>query len=121
MSETILPGTLVSREWLADHLEHPGLRVVDIRGYVKTEDLGGGVQRAEYVGASDEYEDEHIPGSVFVDWTSDITDPDDPVKAQLAPAPRFAEAMSERGIGNDTDVVVVTTRAGLSLPGCGGR
>lgn len=112
MSETILPGTLVSRAWLADHLEHPRLRVVDIRGYVKTEDLGGGVQRAEYVGASDEYEDEHIPGSVFVDWTSDITDPDDPVKAQLAPAPRFAEAMSERGIGNDTDVVVVDHTGG---------
>lgn len=109
---SILPGTLVSKEWLAEHLEAPGLRVVDIRGYVKTEDLGNGQQRAEYIGARDEYENEHIPGSVFVDWTTDITDPDDPIKAQLAPAPRFAEAMSERGIGNDTDVVVVDHAGG---------
>jgi thiosulfate/3-mercaptopyruvate sulfurtransferase len=112
MTPSMLPGTLVSKEWLAEHLEDPGLRVVDIRGYVKTEDLGGGQQRAEYVGAADEYEEEHIPGSVYVDWTTDITDPDDEVKAQLAPAPRFAEAMSERGIGNDTDVVVVDHTGG---------
>ena len=109
---SILPGTLVSKEWLAKHLEEPGLRVVDIRGYVKTEDLGNGQQRAEYIGARDEYGEEHIPGSVFVDWTTDITDPDDPIKAQLAPAPRFAEAMSERGIGNDTDVVAVDHTGG---------
>ena len=42
MAESILPGTLVSPQWLAAHLEAPGLRVVDIRGYVKTEDLGDG-------------------------------------------------------------------------------
>ena len=64
----------------------PGLRIVDIRGYVKTEDLGGGRaargvrRRARRVRAG------HIPGSVFVDWTTDIVDPDDAVKAQLAPA-----------------------------------
>ena len=37
-------------------LTDPGLRIVDIRGYVKTEDLGGGRQHAEYVGARDEYD-----------------------------------------------------------------
>ena len=74
----MLPGSLVSTDWLAEHLDDPRLRIVDIRGYVKTTDLGGGKQKAEYVGAADEYEAGHIPGSVFVDWTSDITDPDDP-------------------------------------------
>jgi thiosulfate/3-mercaptopyruvate sulfurtransferase len=112
MAESILPGTLVSAEWLADRVDDPDLRVVDIRGYVKSHDLGGGVQRAEYVGADDEYAVEHIPGSVFVDWTSDIVDPDQAVAAQIAPAERFAEAMSARGIGNDTDVVVVDHTGG---------
>src|SRR5918997_1993286 len=107
MPESILPGTLVSAEWLASQLHHPGIQIVDIRGYVKTEDLGGGRQHAEYVGARDEYEREPIPGSVFVDWTTDIVDLDDEVKAQLAPADQFAAAMSSRGIGNDTDVVAV--------------
>jgi thiosulfate/3-mercaptopyruvate sulfurtransferase len=109
---SILPGSLVSPEWLAQHLNEPGLRVVDIRGYVKTEDLGGGRQHAEYLGARDEYLEAHIPGSVFIDWTVDIVDPDHEVKAQLASPDRFAAAMSERGIGDDTDVVVVDHTGG---------
>src|ERR687898_2085758 len=112
VTDSILPGTLVSPEWLAERLTQPGLQVVDIRGYVKTEDLGGGRQHAEYVGARDEYDREHIPGSVFVDWTTDIVDLDNEVKAQLAPADRFAEAMGRRGIGDETDVVVVDHTGG---------
>jgi thiosulfate/3-mercaptopyruvate sulfurtransferase len=112
MADSILPGTLVSPQWLAERLGQSGLQVADIRGYVKTEDLGGGRQRAEYIGARDEYDREHIPGSVFIDWTIDIVDPDNEVKAQLAPADRFAEAMSLRGIGDETDVVVVDHTGG---------
>src|SRR5215213_6957845 len=112
MPASMLPGTLVTPDWLAERLTDPGLQIVDIRGYVKTEDLGGGRQHAEYVGARDEYDREHIPGSVFVDWTVDIVDPDHEVKAQLAPANQFSEAMSRRGIGNDIDVVVVDHTGG---------
>ena len=112
VTDSILPGTLVSPEWLAERLTHPRLQVVDIRGYVKTEDLGEGRQHAEYVGARDEYDREHIPGSVFVDWTADIVDLDNEVKAQLAPAGTFAEAMGRRGIGDETNVVVVDHTGG---------
>src|SRR3954468_396593 len=112
MADSILPGTLVSPRWLAERLGQSGLQVADIRGYVKTEDLGEGRQRAEYVGARDEYDREHIPGSVFVDWTTDIVDPDNQVKVQVAPADGFAEAMGRRGIGDETDVVVVDHTGG---------
>src|SRR3954464_14665385 len=112
MPESVLPGTLVSTKWLADHLTNPQVAIVDIRGYVKTTDIGPGQQSAEYIGAVDEYQARHIPGSVFVDWTTDITDPDAAVKAQIAPPARFAAAMAERGIGDDTDVVVVDHTGG---------
>jgi thiosulfate/3-mercaptopyruvate sulfurtransferase len=112
VTQSILPGSLVSAEWLARHLDDPDLQVVDIRGYVKTEDLGGGVQRAEYVGAGDEFAEGHIPGAAYVDWTADIVDTDDPVPAQIAPPARFAAAMGERGVGDDTDVVVVDHSGG---------
>ena len=112
MTDSILPGTLVSSEWLLNHMSEPGVQLVDIRGYVKTSELGGGQQHAEYVGAIDEHEIEHIPGSVFIDWTVDIVDPDHEVKAQIAPARRFAEALGQRGIGNDTDVVIVDHTGG---------
>jgi thiosulfate/3-mercaptopyruvate sulfurtransferase len=109
---SILPDTLVSCEWLAANLEAPTIRIVDIRGYVRTEDLGGGRQKASYVGARDEFVDAHVPGSTFVDWTIDIVDLTSEVKAQIASPDRFAEAMGSRGVGNESDVVVVDHTGG---------
>jgi len=103
---------LVTTDWLAEHLSDPNLRVVDIRGYVKTRPVAPGVEEAVYLGARDEYLAGHIPGAVYVDWTTDITDPDDPVPAQLAGAARFAEAMAVRGIGDRTRVVAVDHAGG---------
>ncbi len=67
---------------------------------------GPGVEEATYRGAPEEYAAGHIPGAVFVDWTKDIVNLDDPVPAQLAGPEAFARAVSERGIGDDTHVVV---------------
>ncbi len=95
---------LVETTWLAEHLHDPQLRIVDMRGYVRTVEKDG-VQDASYVGARDEYVQAHIPGAVYVDWTSDIIDPDDPVEAQIAPPERFAEVMGRLGIGDQCLVV----------------
>lgn len=107
-----LPGSLVTTKWLAEHLEDPQVRVVDIRGSVTTEDLGGGRQRATYAGAPERYAVGHIPGSVFIDWTTDIVDPDAEVKAQIAPPDRFAAVMERIGVGDDSAVVVVDDTGG---------
>ncbi|SRR5579875_231966 len=95
---------LVETSWLAEHLHDPQLRVVDMRGYVRTV-VRDGVQDAEYVGARGEYEQGHIPGAVYIDWSHDIVDLNDPVEAQIAPPERFAEVMGRLGIGDDTLVV----------------
>ncbi len=95
---------LVETSWLAEHLHEQHLRIVDMRGYVRTVERDS-VQEASYVGARDEYEKAHIPGAVYIDWTSDIVDPDDPVEAQVAPAERFAEVMGRLGIGDQHLVV----------------
>jgi thiosulfate/3-mercaptopyruvate sulfurtransferase len=103
---------LVTTDWLAEHLSDPDVRVVDIRGYVATQRLAPGVEQAEYRGARQEFLAAHIPGAVTIDWTTDITDPDDPVPAQIAPPERFAEAMAVRGIGDQTRVVAVDHTGG---------
>lgn len=108
----ILPGDLVTRGWLREHLEDERVRIVDIRGYVKTDDLGGGRQKATYTAASEEYAAGHIPGSVFVDWTSDIVDQNGPVKAQIASPDRFRAALEERGIGDRSAIVAVDHTGG---------
>jgi thiosulfate/3-mercaptopyruvate sulfurtransferase len=97
---------LVTTDWLAEHLNDPEVRIVDIRGYVRKSDLGEGRQRADYLAARDEYNEAHLPGAVYVDWTRDITDPDDPVSVQIAPPERFAGLMGSLGIGDGTHVVV---------------
>ncbi|MBV9228959.1 MAG: sulfurtransferase [Chloroflexi bacterium] len=96
---------LVETSWLAEHLDDPHLRIVDMRGYVRLDDRGGGVQNATYVGAREEYEQAHIPGALYIDWTSDIIDHDASVEAQVAPPARFAEVMGRLGIGDQHLVV----------------
>jgi thiosulfate/3-mercaptopyruvate sulfurtransferase len=95
---------LVETTWLAKHLQDPDLRIVDMRGYVRTVEHDG-VQEAQYVGARDEYEQSHIPGAVYIDWSSDIVDPDDAIEAQIAPAERFVQTMGRVGIGDQHLVV----------------
>jgi thiosulfate/3-mercaptopyruvate sulfurtransferase len=103
---------LVTTEWLAEQLRDPAVRVVDMRGYVVTRPVGPGVDEAEYRGARDEYLAAHIPSAVYVDWTRDIIDRDDPVPVQIASAERFAEAMAVRDIGDATHVIAVDHAGG---------
>ena len=95
---------LVETSWLEEHLNEPRIRIVDMRGYVRTVEQDG-VQQAEYVGARDEYEQGHIPGAIYIDWSRDIVDPHDAVEAQVAPPERFAALMSSLGIGDQHLVV----------------
>ncbi|GCE16446.1 sulfurtransferase [Dictyobacter kobayashii] len=99
---------LVETSWLEENLFDPAIRVVDMRGYVRTV-VKNGQQEAEYVGAPEEYAQAHIPGAVYVDWTQDIVDHADPVEAQIAPADQFAAAMARAGIGDQHLVVAYDT------------
>src|SRR5262249_3249092 len=76
---------LVEAPWLAEHLHDANIRIVDLRGYVKTMTIDAtcGLQEAQYLGAREEYTQEHIPGAVYVDWTRDIVDPESDVEAQI--------------------------------------
>ena len=118
---------LVETSWLAKHLQDPDLRIVDMRGYVRTVEKDG-IQEAHYVGARDEYEQSHIPGAVYIDWTRDIVDLDDIIKAQIALSEQFAQVMGRIGIGDQHLVVaydahpasiVVGTQVLWTQQGCG--
>ena len=89
-------GALVSTQWLAGRLRDPGVRVVDCRWYLRPLDWRNG---------HDEYGEAHIPGAVHARWDTELADPDRPGLWMLAGPDRFAAAMAERGIGDDTFVV----------------
>ncbi len=81
------------------------IRIVDMRGAVRTRTLAEGVQAAEYAGARPEYDHAHIPGAAYLDWTRDIVDENDPVPAQAAPADKIRRVLGELGIGDEHLVV----------------
>ncbi len=81
------------------------LRIVDMRGFVHTKTDADGSQTADYVGAAEAYAQSHIPGAIYLDWTRDIVDLDNPVAAQLAPADKIADALGQAGIGSDSLIV----------------
>ena len=70
------PERLVSTEWLAEHLGEPGLAVVESDEDVLLYDTG------------------HIPGSVKIDWHTDLNDP---VIRDYVSSERFAELLGSKG------------------------
>ena len=96
MLESMAPGPLISTRWLAEHLHDPAVRVVDCRWYLRPFDGRNG---------DNEYAKAHIPGAVHARWDTELADPERPDLWMLAGPERFADAMAERGIGDDTFVV----------------
>jgi thiosulfate/3-mercaptopyruvate sulfurtransferase len=99
---TLPEGPLVSVDWLAEHLGHAQLRVIDVRGKV----LPPTEPKPHYFARHEDYRAGHIPGAVYIDWTQDIVDLDDPVMVQVAPPAKIAQVLGERGIGDDSLVVI---------------
>eukprot|EP00961_Rhodomonas_salina_P185321 2502205-Rhodomonas_salina.1 len=96
---------LVSCEWLSANRSN--VTILDVRGMVDTmihED--GESKDMLYVGLREEYNEGHVPGAAFVDWTKDIADLSSTIPVQLADADTFGAAMVEKGVSNDTPVVV---------------
>lgn len=94
-------GPLVSTEWLAANLHDPRLRIVDMRGKV----LPPTAPKPHYYARHDDYAAGHIPGAVYIDWTQEIVDLDDPVLVQVASPEKIASVLGDLGIGDDSVVV----------------
>jgi thiosulfate/3-mercaptopyruvate sulfurtransferase len=87
--------SLVSTQWLADHLGQPGLTIVDASWFMPASGRNG---REEYLRA-------HIPGARFLDIDA-VRDSSNPAPHMLPSADAFARAMEEVGISSDHRVVV---------------
>ena len=106
--------SLVTTAWLAERLDDPNTRVLDVRGYIHHIDQPDGTMLVTYEAARQDYEAGHIPGALFVDWTRDITDPDDPAPVQVAPPPRLATWLGGLGVTPETHIVIYD-QTGLTL------
>ena len=82
--------SLVSTEWLDEHLGEPDLVVVDSSWHMPASGRSG---RDEYLAA-------HIPGARFLD-IDEVRDWQDPAPHMLPSAEEFGRAMERLGIGRD--------------------
>jgi thiosulfate/3-mercaptopyruvate sulfurtransferase len=87
--------SLVSTQWLADHLGEAGLVVLDASAHLPD------AQRDPRA----EFETAHIPGARFLDLST-LIDPDSPVPSAVPTGAQFAERMRALGVNNGDRVVI---------------
>lgn len=87
--------SLVSTEWLAQHLGEADLVVVDSTWFMPASGRSG---RAEYLQA-------HIPAARFVD-IDELSDRSSPLPHMLPSAAEFGAAMERLGVGRNNRIVV---------------
>lgn len=89
------PKTLVSTDWLAQHLNDPDLRILDASWYLPDMGRDG---KAEYDAA-------HIPGARFFD-IDEISDQRSALPHMAPPPEKFISRMRAMGVGDGHQVVV---------------
>src|SRR3989449_10212118 len=85
MADYAHPETLVSTDWVAQHLMDPKVRVVEVDVDTKSYDEG------------------HIPNSIAWAWNTQLADT---VRRDILSQQQFEELMSKSGISRDTTVVI---------------
>ncbi|MEO5773933.1 MAG: sulfurtransferase [Sphingomicrobium sp.] len=87
--------SLVTTQWLAEHLGKPGFSIVDCSWHMPAT---GRDPRAEFEAA-------HIPGAVFLDIDA-VADRSNPAPHMLPSGAEFAQAMAELGMSSSDRIVV---------------
>ena len=94
---------LVNTTWLAQHLDSPNVRIIDVRWYLTEPGRG-------YA----EYQAGHIPGAVYLDIDTDLSGPrgQGPGRHPLPSAEAFAAMAARTGIDATTHVVAYDSVGG---------
>jgi thiosulfate/3-mercaptopyruvate sulfurtransferase len=85
MSDYAHPEALVTTDWVAQHLNDPNIRLVEVDVDNKAYDEG------------------HVPGAIAWPWASQLCDP---VRRDILSQKQFEDLMANSGISNDTAVVI---------------
>lgn len=99
------PKTLVSTEWLAEHLKDPDLRILDASWYLPEAGRN----------ARQEYDEGHIPGARFFD-IDEISDSRSDLPHMAPRSEKFTSRMRALGVGDGHQVVVYDGAGLLSAP-----
>jgi thiosulfate/3-mercaptopyruvate sulfurtransferase len=92
---TFATDVLVDAEWIESHLEDPSVRLLEVGGN------------------ADAFSDGHLPGASFLSMGL-LSNPDDPVRGQIATAAQVSAALSSVAVERDQTVVLYDRRNNLS-------
>ncbi len=116
------PEYLISAEELAKKLGNDNLRLFDVSFYLKPNPKGGMIPSS----GQPEYDEAHIPGAVFLNQYTQLSDTKSPFGFTRLPDDRLIKAFADAGVAEDSDVVVYSsgmtmwsTRAWWLLHYCG--
>jgi len=79
------PNVLVSTEWVAQHLQDPSIRIVEVDVDTSTYDQG------------------HVPGAVGWNWSTQLCDT---LIREIISANKLEELLGSSGISNDTPIIL---------------
>jgi thiosulfate/3-mercaptopyruvate sulfurtransferase len=94
------PEFIVETDWLANHLDDPGLRVLDCTVHIEFD------PEIKITSGKPDFLSAHIPGAQFVDVLTELSDPHQPVPLMGPDAKQFSSVMSTLGIEPGTRVVL---------------
>lgn len=94
--------SLVSAEWLNEHLNDPDLVVLDCTVLVQMGGEGG----FSIASGRASYKDGHIPTAGFADLMGDLSDNDSPYQFAVPSPEAFANAMNALGVNDNSRVVL---------------
>ena len=97
-----LPSPLISSDWLAQHLDAPGLRIFDCTMFLHPD----GPARFRVESGRTVYDAGHVPGAGFLDLQAELSDRRSPLRFTMPPATELADTLTAKGIGDDCTVVL---------------
>ncbi len=98
---------LIETDWLEDHLDDPDLRIIDCTVFLPNYFDERAAEEVQVVSGRSEYDGGHIPGSVFADLISELTDREnDRFMLPMPPPEQFGAVMSRLGVGEGTRIVL---------------
>ena len=97
--------TLVTAEWLSQHIDDPDLVILDCTVVTMPEADGG----FHNVSGRPDYELGHIPNAGFADLMVDLADSNIPIEFAVPTPEQFCSAMGALGVGDDSRVVLYDT------------
>jgi len=81
-------NSLVDPAWIEEHIDDPNIKLIDLS-----------VSKSQY-------DEGHIKGSVFVDWKTDIIDPEEDERYNIAPKEIIETLLGDKGVKEDTTIVL---------------